>query len=338
MKRIIFSDLHLHNWNFGATVTPEGFNSRLWNQWLSAKEMINYAEEYNVKYVYFCGDLFHIHGFVSTPALFIATKIFTELRKRGIKLRVVPGNHDMADKQGNIHGLCIASEEEISGKWMDDGLNVYALPYTQSEEALKQFLGNVGDGDGGMVLLHQGVAGVPLSSGYLLDEKLNPKMIPDNSVAFTGHYHFHKKVTPRLTVVGNLTPLNWGDIDQGKGWLCWDDETGKCEQILQRSSPMFISWNKKREKHSDLLNVNGAFVRYTDPVTTTQMDKERNRLQEAGALTVQFSNFKTSNKETKIRSGDQITMDHLLEQFYKNTEGRRREVGIEVRENRYAFL
>ena len=160
-------------------------------------------------------------------------------------------------------------------------------------------------------------------------------MIPNNSVAFTGHYHFFKKVSKRLTVVGNLTPLGWSDIDQPKGWLCWDDETGDTEQIVQSVSPMFISWNRSVERHSDLENVKDTFVRFTAPVTVEEMTMIREKLMDAGALTVQFSEMKKSKKEKKIRAGNQISMESLVEQYSNSTEGRRREVGQEIREDNY---
>jgi len=212
-KRLVFSDLHLNQWAYGSTITSEGFNSRLWAQAMACQEMIEDAEREGVRYAYFCGDLFHLHGSVPTQALVMASRLFNGLRSRGIQIRAIPGNHDMQDKQGKIHGLEFLPEGERLGYWPDDdGLFVQALPYTTDEEVLKRFLGELdfGEAGGGMILLHQGVAGVPLSSGWVLDEKLTPKMIPENVMAFVGHYHFFRQVSSNLTVVGNLTPLTWG--------------------------------------------------------------------------------------------------------------------------------
>jgi DNA repair exonuclease SbcCD nuclease subunit len=337
MKRLFFSDVHFNTWSYGATVTKDGFNSRLMQQYKAACDMVIYAEEHGIEYVYFTGDLFHTHGNVPTQALQLASDIFRQLRQRGIKIRAIPGNHDMADKHGHIHALNFLPQDERGVFWEDDGgINVHAMPYTTDEEKIKRFLGNVGEGNGSIVLLHQGVAGVPLSSGYLLDEKLNPEMIPDNCVAFTGHYHFHKVVSPHLTVVGNLTPLNWSDIDQPKGFIVWDEDKGGITRVIQQKSPVFISWNDRIEKHSDLTNVEGAFVRYTSPVKPAEMVDVRERLMDAGALQVQFSNMETDKGETEIRSGDQMTIVDIVEQYDDATEGRRREVGVEIRENTYA--
>lgn len=337
MKRLIFSDLHLHTWAYGATVTEQGFNSRLWSQWQAVQQMIEEVEEHGIEYAYFCGDMFHQHGTVPTQALVLASAMVDQLRKRKVKIRAIPGNHDQYSRDGHIHALSWLEEGELYGHWVDEGLTVTALPYTEDEERIKQFLGHAADA-GGVVLLHQGVSGVPLSSGYVLDERLTPEMIPDNVRAFTGHYHFHRAVTPNLTVVGNLTPLNWSDIDQSKGWVIWDDETGEMEQHLQSAAPSFITWNADIAGHSDIENVQNAFVRYTDPVEAgSHREDIRRDLVEAGALSVEFPKVEVSGKADFVRTGDDMTVEHLIEVFEnQDMDDRRRQVGVEIRENRYA--
>ncbi len=334
-KRLIFSDLHLHPVMHGAYITQDGYNSRLWAQWLACQEMINDAVNEGVKYAYFCGDLFDRHGQIPTQALMIASELFNELRRQGIKIRAIPGNHDQYDRRGAIHALGFLPESERIGHWVDEGLDVRSLPYTTDDDVLERFLGEAGDGGGSMLLLHQGVSGIPLSSGHVLDERLTHDMIPDNCRAFTGHYHFYKPVTPRLTVVGNLTPLGWGDIDQSKGWLIWDDETGSLEQRLQTACPHYITWSEGIAKHSDMENLNGDFVRYTDAVLHAEQDDIRKSIIKEGALSVDFPTMKIDDADDHIRGGEGVTIEHLTEQFDKRTEGRRVDVGREVREANY---
>ena len=199
-KSLIFSDLHLNTFAYGAHVTEEGFNSRLWQQWLAIEEMINDAEDQGCKFAYFCGDLTHTHGQVQTQVQVIATRLFKELRNRGIKIRAIPGNHDMYDRRGTIHSLSFLADEEISGSWVDEDQRVLALPYTTDEGVLKRFLSKAaGGGESTLLLLHQGVSGLALASGFVLDERLTPDMIPDNCRAFAGHYHQHAAVRPNLT-------------------------------------------------------------------------------------------------------------------------------------------
>lgn len=330
MKRLLFSDLHLHTWAYGSTVTDLGYNSRLWGQAQALTQIVDYVKEHNIEHAYFLGDLFHTHGRVPTQALVIATRFFNALRSEGVKIRGMYGNHDMEDKSGSINAVsAILTPQETAGSWIDNERKVVALPYTEDEDTLKRFLDNVPDES--MILLHQGVAGVPLSSGYVLDEKLSPGMIPDTCVAFTGHYHFHKKVSDRLTVVGNLTPLNWSDIDQNKGFVVYDDETGEMEQVLQQGAPKFTSWNEGFQE-----DIEGGFIRWTDEVKQSDQEEIRKSLIEQGALTVEFPKVKLEEGASAIRTGEEVTVEHLVKSFEtEEMEPRRVEVGLEIREERY---
>jgi DNA repair exonuclease SbcCD nuclease subunit len=331
MKRLLFSDIHFHPWNYGASVDEHGRNTRLMMQYEAAREMVLDAVEQGVKYAYFCGDLFHEHGNISTQALNAAAGMFRMLRSHGIKIRTIPGNHDMASRDGWVHGLTWLPEEERMSVWEDEGLRVLCQPYTTDEDTLKQFLENAHNKEAKMIMLHQGVAGVPLASGYVLDEKLTPEMIPDGIRAFTGHYHFHRAVSPNLTVVGNLTPLNWSDIDQPKGWVIWDDATGSLEHRIQTKSPGFMSYHPDM----DMDLVQGQFVRYIEPVKPAAIEAIRHGLLKEGALTVEFPSVQIDVKQDKIRTSHDVLVEHVKKAEAADMDPRRREVGVEIREERY---
>lgn len=337
MKRIIFSDLHLHTWAYGATTNQFGMNSRLYAQYEALLEMISYAQEHDIKYIYFCGDMFHTHSSVSTQALMVAGEFFRMLKSYDMKLRVIPGNHDFASMSGNIHSLWWLPEEVTNGVWCDEGVFVHALPYTKDEDILKQFLEGASKlPDGSIILLHQGVAGVPLSSGWVMDERLTADMIPPNVMAFTGHYHFHKRVTSNLTVVGNLTPLNWNDIDQVKGWIVYDDETKEITQVQQTKAPSFRKFEAS-DLETDVVrqSVGGSFVRVSGRVPQRKQEEVRDQLVKLGGLTVEFTEAEEAPK-VQIRAAEEITLDHLVKSFEKkDMEPRRIEVGKQVREMNY---
>ena len=200
MKRMIFSDVHLHPWKYGATTLENGYNSRLWAQREALSNVFETCVVEDIEYAYFAGDMFHTPGNVPTQALSVFTEFRAWMEARGIKLRMLTGNHDMGNRAGNIHALplaAVAPGETFT--WNDGGLTIHGLGYTTDENVLREFLDFVSI-EGGMILMHQGVAGVPLASGYILDEKLSHDLIPENCVAFTGHYHLHSPVSDRLTV------------------------------------------------------------------------------------------------------------------------------------------
>src|SRR3990172_8312111 len=130
MKRLFISDLHLHTWSYGATITNFGYNSRLAGQLGALREVLDYVAEQNIKYVYFNGDLFHTHGKVPVQAMNVASRFFKHLRMLNVQIRGIWGNHDIESKDGTINSVePFLSPSELVGEWEDDGLTVRALAY-----------------------------------------------------------------------------------------------------------------------------------------------------------------------------------------------------------------
>jgi DNA repair exonuclease SbcCD nuclease subunit len=304
---------------------------------LALDGVIDYVEMHNVKYLYCNGDVFHTPGNIPTQALQVASDFFRELRNLGCEYRLLVGNHDMANKSGGINALKFLDDGTniaypgVPARWFDGGLPIHGLGYCEDEDTIIKFLEDAGrGGERTVLLLHQGVAGVPLSSGYIIDERLTPDMIPDNCFAFTGHYHFHRVVTPNLIVVGNLTALSWSDIDQEKGFVSWDDETGAIDFIPQVGAPKFLSYEP-----GQLLDMDGHFIRYSAEVEAGEIPKLRADLKEDGARMVEFPYVKSADNKV-FQTG--VAFDHnaLINAVAEDDmEPRRSEVGIEIREEKY---
>jgi len=95
---IVFSDLHLHAWNYGARVDEGGMNSRLLGQAGAMYQMGAYANQNDIKNVFFCGDYFHTPGQIKTSVLQIANDIVHVLKTTyGVELHYIVGNHDQAN-------------------------------------------------------------------------------------------------------------------------------------------------------------------------------------------------------------------------------------------------
>jgi DNA repair exonuclease SbcCD nuclease subunit len=327
MKRLIFSDLHLHPWNYGATTLENGFNSRIWSQWKALEEVLVYYQ-FSFMEIYCGGDFFHTPGSIPTQALQIANKFVEYVPD----LNLLVGNHDRADKAGGIHGLDrLGSTPCLDYKFegYEDDPSIFGLNYTEDEDELKRFFDAVAAyNEPCMALMHQGVAGVPLASGWVLDERLTPDMIPDNCHVFTGHYHFHREVSPNLTVIGNLTALNWNDIDQEKGFLVWDDETNETE-FIPTHAPKFITYHPDK-------SVENCFVRYNEAVKPNDIPEIRKELKDQGALTVEFP-VSTEEEETVKFSGS-FDLNKMVEELEAlEMEPRRKEIGSDVRTGAYEF-
>lgn len=218
---IVFSDLHLNSWTYGADVSST-WNSRLDGQYLAVMKMFEYARRHSIKSIFFCGDFFHTPSRIDAEVLHAAGNI--NERAGDLNVYILAGNHDKkSERVSALNALNGGAFTVISEPYWDtteDGIHWAATPYTESYEDLQRFLDST-DLEGRVVLLHQGVGGVEVNSkGFTLNEILRPEMIPDSILhAFAGHYHTFKRVSPKLTIPGSMMQLNWNDRGEDRGFL-----------------------------------------------------------------------------------------------------------------------
>ena len=223
MRFIVYSDLHLHLWSYGSKLI-EGHNSRLLSQIDVLHQMRNYAVTNKIRDIFCCGDIHHTQGKIDAEVLMAAHPTFTGISDLGIKQWWIPGNHDFKDKAGTIHSLswlkscgALIDKQEIFVNYVDD-ISLAFLPYTESKDEVIAFFDKLPINS--ICFIHQGVQGVPMTGGWLVDEIFDPSMIPDHvKHVFAGHYHDHKLWTDQLTIPGAPMQHTWRDAGQRRGWL-----------------------------------------------------------------------------------------------------------------------
>ena len=200
MKVLIFSDLHLHQWPYASTLV-DGMNSRLKAQ-ADVLDVIATAAVH-ADHVVFCGDLFHCHGKLDAAVLKVAYEGMQRIVGSCTSIDVLVGNHDMSDKSMQHHSLhwlkafnfgadaprgdflrVIDHPLHNSSETHYDDFPFSYLPYTEDKAVIEKFFAECGE----VCFMHQGVAKVPMGSGFLIDEILTQDMIPDHvKPVFTGH-------------------------------------------------------------------------------------------------------------------------------------------------------
>jgi DNA repair exonuclease SbcCD nuclease subunit len=265
-KFLVFSDLHLYQWPYGSSITPEGYNTRLIDQWSVLSQIHMAAEDEEIDHIFFTGDFFHTSGRVGSQELAIAAKALDMFRKSGKKMVLLVGNHDQSTKTGDIHSLDLFSsygvvvDRQMTFNWGD--FIIHAMPYTEDAEALKRFLDATPQDS--IVLMHQGVSGVPVNDRtcFTLNEILQADMFNDNAaVGFSGHYHNYREIIPnRLYIPGAPMQFNWGDRGSSRGYLVCST-SGADVRVKRRytDAPEFYDIN---EDEIDNFNPRtGSFIR-----------------------------------------------------------------------------
>jgi DNA repair exonuclease SbcCD nuclease subunit len=337
MKILIFSDLHLHNHVYGASLV-DGVNSRLLDGAHVLEQIATYINDNPVDEVVFCGDLFHTHGKIDAGVLKVAYEGWEKIVKHHDKpahIYALVGNHDTADKTMKTHAM----------HWMEAlGINVVDtpwhngfnglprklsfLPYTEDVEVITQFFEDaikkndtsyLGQTGGTVCFMHLGIDGVPMKSGFVPGSAFNTDMIPEGvQHVFSGHYHPHMKVTDKATVVGTPLQLNWADEGDRRGFLVYDTE--KDEQWFHElEGPKFITidWNKLIVPPDVLVDNN--FVRVTNYVGH-HPDDIRDFLAGAGARSVEFVVKKEEVDRLQPLGSDELHIPTIIEEYEKQRE------------------
>ena len=292
MKILIFSDLHLHNWPYGSTLV-DGMNSRLKAQ-ADVLDVIAKASE-AADHVVFCGDLFHTHGKMDAAVLKVAYEGMQAIMDNCPSFIALVGNHDTADKSMKTHamhwlrGIGVEVVDKPTHDFYDRSWLPHCsyLPYTEDKAVIEEFFSKCGE----VCFMHQGVATVPMGSGFLIDEILTLDMIPDPvKHVFTGHYHQHTRVSDKLTVVGSTMQHNWSDTGDTRGYVWYDTETGNIE-LVDVGAPRFTTLNMDGRGSCDWSYNDGLknrYVRVQDYNSTMKDEIREGLMGEGGALSVEF--------------------------------------------------
>jgi len=330
-KVLIISDVHFHRWNYGATVTKDGFNSRLRGQLNYFYGLRDIAVDRGVKHVICLGDLFHTNSTIHAEVAATAWRTVTAFANQGIKFHCLVGNHDMASKDGKIHSLDwlrsygILVDQPMS--FILDGRHIAAMPYSENAEQLTSFLSNPRYRHE-LVLLHQGVNLHDRGSAWVINEIFTKEMVPENvKLVLTGHYH-RPVDDGKISIVGSPMEHNWSDCDNSaRGCMILDLDTLETERIVNNYSPRFI-----KVKYGERVNVENKFVRVID-VPRDKIATTQEELLGYDAVSVECEIL--SKDEKKEVTPVFTSFEQVVQEYDAAAEGRRREVGKLLRDSMY---
>jgi DNA repair exonuclease SbcCD nuclease subunit len=189
------------------------------------------------------------------------------------------------------------------------------LPYTEDKDRIIKFFENANP----ICFMHQGIAGVPMGSGFLINEALSLDMVPSHiDQVFTGHYHKHSNPSDKVTVIGSAMQLTWSDAGDKRGFLVYDTHTGEVEHI-ESIAPKFVTLNMDGRGSADYVYqerlgkpglFDGNFVRVENYNSTYTEEIREGLIEEAGARSVEFVPPKTEDiklQHTAIQGAINIT-------------------------------
>jgi len=346
---IVFSDLHLHLWNYGAS-TINKRNSRLLDQIEVLGNILMYAKLHDIKEIVFTGDFFHTHSSVKSEVLWAAHHFLSFLREDHIKITFLIGNHDYSDKEGDLHSIdffkSFGEVVEKPGIYSDI---FWAMSYTEKEEELREFLDKAPVNS--VVLMHQGLSQIPVNSkGFTLNEILHPSMVPDHvSGAFVGHYHSRFQVhNKKIWSPGSPMQLIWTDTQEDRGLLdvTWHPDRPIEVSQVNLEFPRFVELTEpdvicafEQWRHRGV-KCEGNFIRVKLPAKYSEIDTTliKEDVLKNGARSCEVVYESTERGDSPLPSNQSFdSLPGLVGSYmdYRDIEVSVRKVGEQIMEGTY---
>lgn len=223
---LIFSDLHLHQWESWSTPTEEG-PSRVVDQFNTLRQIYDYAIKNGITEIYFLGDFFHSRKALETSLLSMALNFLSHLFQEAetLRLYMIAGNHDFTGDGKCFLSSIFRQYPKVTVCETSTSLSSIAfLPWGTQLERFPEAriaLGHIEVQGAWYNEIMQEKKGVSVQS--LLDRY---------ELVFLGHYHMHQVITKdRIVVVGSTNRLTRGDQGVPKGFLDVDLDSGFWEFI-----------------------------------------------------------------------------------------------------------
>ena len=270
---LAFSDLHAHNFPYGAKNRvaipghPGLYNSSLAHTASVLDEIKEYARANGVQHILFGGDMFHTRQAVKTDVRNVILERIHSFGQYKKVITMIPGNHDMADRDGNVHSLfgfgdkthSVLSPVTPTLIPLRPGLaDVITVPYTDDLEEAKrrlQLAGELADQSSSkhkILLAHLGMQGAKVGSDYVLIKDNEPQVsdVPMKSfdICLFGHYHQHQQLFQNGWFIGATHQHNWGDANGSRGFLhVTVGEDGVSVKQIETSAPKFVVASSETE-------------------------------------------------------------------------------------------
>lgn len=298
----LMADLHLFNWNAFSGTDDKGRNTRLAGLLQEIGRCAAEVKSAGGDTIYIAGDTFHVRGSIAPSVLNPTLDVFKAIIASGVKVIIIPGNHDLEGKHATRLGSAITALEGVGCEVIEEPMSfgdyaetrsVLAIPWIDKIEDLKSMIGEWIDALDGVedtdLILHAPIdgvlAGIPCHG-------LDPEWLGGLGFrsVYAGHYHNHKEFDHNVFSIGALAHHSWSDIGSKAGFLIVGDSGPRW---MKSHLPEFIDITGDVDPDDLPLLVEGNFVRAKiESSKMSDVESLRAELNGLGAKGVVIQNVK----------------------------------------------
>ena len=202
------------------------------------------CEKQDIKQILHLGDYYDHRKFVNFKALNHNRRVFLDqLRKRGMSMDIIPGNHDTYYKNTNE----LNSLKECLGHYMNEvniimepkvmkygSLNVGLVPWICNDN-YEQCMNFIKDCKADWIGAHLELKGFEMMRGLTNTHGMSPEVFKRFELVLTGHYHVGSK-KDNIWYLGSQMEFFWSDAHDPKFFHIIDTETRQIEKIRNNNT------------------------------------------------------------------------------------------------------
>ena len=197
------------------------------------------CEKHGIKQIVHLGDYYDHRKFVNFKALNHNRRIFLDqIRKRGMSMDIIPGNHDTFYKNTNE----LNSLKECLGHYMNE-VHIITEPTVMQYDSLKLGLlpwicqdnydlcmNFIRDCRADWIGSHLELNGFEVMRGLTNKHGMDPKLFSRFEMVLSGHYHCSSK-KDNIWYLGSQMEFFWSDAHDAKYFHILDTETREMTKI-----------------------------------------------------------------------------------------------------------
>ena len=197
------------------------------------------CEKHGIKQIVHLGDYYDHRKFVNFKALNHNRRIFLDqIRKRGMSMDIIPGNHDTFYKNTNE----LNSLKECLGHYMNevhiimeptvmqyDSLKLGLLPWI-CQDNYELCMNFIRDCRADWIGSHLELNGFEVMRGLTNKHGMDPKLFSRFEMVLSGHYHCSSK-KDNIWYLGSQMEFFWSDAHDAKYFHVLDTETREMTKI-----------------------------------------------------------------------------------------------------------
>lgn len=204
-RKIVFGDLHVKATTLVRCIA-----------------VLDEVERLAIKYdadVVCTGDFWDQRGTMSVRQHNAIHDKLISMRKKGIKIIFIPGNHDQVTRNGKIHGLRVFEPFDniivVTEPYYDKANKIAYLPWREEPEEQALLFKQVPKGY--TVFAHGEVADAEANNGHKVKGHWSPGVVKQARAVYLGHFHKRQKIGGHIWYLGSPYEQNMGERSQPHG-------------------------------------------------------------------------------------------------------------------------